>query len=236
MRLDEAKVILEENGYELLEEGKLGRALGIGALALGNLFGTAHAEIDNLDLKTIDTEEINEIKTALEQEKDIDFCKVKSKGLVCKDTNNSVTFYPTETLENIGISDNITEIIFLDGYKNENKLSGIIFNYKNGSKKLITHKIGDKYGYITKLDEYDTETDKKMITPGKVEEMTNHLYKTLTKEVDRPNKYEEIEQKILKKYTGKDTDKYKNYKQYEDEELSDDDNSHLNRIMAKYQK
>lgn len=44
MKLDEAKVILEENGYELLEEGKLGRALGIGALALGSLVGNANAD------------------------------------------------------------------------------------------------------------------------------------------------------------------------------------------------
>lgn len=53
MRLDEAKVILEENGYELLEEGKLGRALGIGALALGSLVGNANAisdvDIDNYE-------------------------------------------------------------------------------------------------------------------------------------------------------------------------------------------
>lgn len=49
MRLDEAKVILEENGYELIEEGKLGRALTAGALALGSLFNSVFAndEFDN---------------------------------------------------------------------------------------------------------------------------------------------------------------------------------------------
>ena len=43
MLLEEAKEILNNNGYELLEEGKLGRALGIGALALGSLVGNANA-------------------------------------------------------------------------------------------------------------------------------------------------------------------------------------------------
>jgi len=43
MLLEEAKQILNDNGYELLEEGKLGRALGIGALALGSLVGNANA-------------------------------------------------------------------------------------------------------------------------------------------------------------------------------------------------
>jgi hypothetical protein len=47
MRLDEAEKILNDNGYELLDEGKLGRALGIGALALGSLVGNANAISDN---------------------------------------------------------------------------------------------------------------------------------------------------------------------------------------------
>lgn len=91
MDLLEAKQILNNNGYELLDEGKLGRAAGAIALAIGSLVGHANAEIDNLDLKSATTEEIQEIKNTFEQEKDIDFCKIKSKGLVCKDTNNTVT-------------------------------------------------------------------------------------------------------------------------------------------------
>ena len=49
MRLDEAEKILNDNGYELLDEGKLGRALGIGALALCSLFNNVFAtdEFDN---------------------------------------------------------------------------------------------------------------------------------------------------------------------------------------------
>lgn len=49
MKLEKAKVILEENGYELLEEGKLGRALATGALALGSLFGLANATPKNIE-------------------------------------------------------------------------------------------------------------------------------------------------------------------------------------------
>ena len=49
MKLEEAKVVLEENGYELIEEGKLGRALATGALALSSLFNSVFAndEFDN---------------------------------------------------------------------------------------------------------------------------------------------------------------------------------------------
>lgn len=45
MQLEEAKVILEENGYELLEEGKFGKALAAGALALSSLFGFSNARV-----------------------------------------------------------------------------------------------------------------------------------------------------------------------------------------------
>lgn len=49
MQIDEAKVVLKENGYELIEEGKLGRALAAGALALSSLFNSVFAndEFDN---------------------------------------------------------------------------------------------------------------------------------------------------------------------------------------------
>ena len=48
MELREAKQILNENGY-VLEEGKLGRALGAIGLAIGSLFSHAHADLNNLD-------------------------------------------------------------------------------------------------------------------------------------------------------------------------------------------
>ena len=207
-------------------------------MAISSLFSHANAEIDNLDLKNVSKDEIQEIKTAFKQENDISYCKIKSRGLVCKDTNNSISVYPTESLEKIGISDDITEIVFLDGYKNPEKLSGVIFSYKNGSKKSLTYKVGEKYGYESKLDEYDTEISKKMIKQSIIEEKVSSLYYMLVKAVDKPNKEEELEQRIIKKYTGKDTERYKTYKktQFNDDSLNTDDNIKLNNIMAKYQK
>lgn len=200
MNLNEAIDLLKNNGYEVesLNEGKFGRTLGSIALAIGSLLGHANAEIDNLDLKSATTEEIQEIKNTFEQEKDIDFCKIKSKGLVCKDTNNTVTVYPTETLENIGISDNVTEIIFLDGYKNKEKLEGVIFNYNDGSKKSVTHKIGDKYGYVTMIDEFDVETSKKIIDITEVESITKNTYNNVVTGIGKQNKTE-VSNNVIKK-------------------------------------
>lgn len=58
MDLREAKQILNKNGY-VLEEGKLGRALTAGALALGLTAGNANA---------MDLNDIEEYETELEQE------------------------------------------------------------------------------------------------------------------------------------------------------------------------
>ena len=56
MDILEAKQILNNNGYELLEEGKLGRILGAGALALGLAAGNANAinqdDIDRFEKQT----------------------------------------------------------------------------------------------------------------------------------------------------------------------------------------
>lgn len=192
MLLKEAIETLKKNGYDVvpLDEGRVGRTLGAIGIALSSLFGHAHASIDNLDLKTATTEDIQEIKKAFEQEGDIDYCKLKGKGLVCKDTNNTVTIYPTKTLKNIGISDDITEIIFLDGYKNKEKLEGVVFNYKDGSKKSITHKIGEKYGYETKLDEFDTEINKNIISIAKVENLKEQIYNNIVNEFGKVSKSE----------------------------------------------
>ena len=75
MRLDEAKVILEENGYELLEEGKLGRALGIGALALGSLVGNANA-INQEDIDKFEQETEQEIENIIYLENSNNFIKI----------------------------------------------------------------------------------------------------------------------------------------------------------------
>lgn len=221
-----------------LNEGVVGRTISALSIALSSLLGHAHANIDNLDLKTASEEEINEIKTEFEKLDDIDFCKLKSKGLVCKDTNNSVTIYPTKSLSNLDVPDIVTEVIFLDGYKNPEGISGVVFNYKNGAKKSFTHKIGEKYGYVSVLDEYDTERSKKIMTPAQIEEYTSRLYKNVIKGVDAPNKQDELEQRIIKKYTGKDTKKYQEYNQnqYNNDELYGEQNDKIKSIMAKYQK
>ena len=64
MELNEAKKILNDNGYELLDEGKLGRALGIGALALGGLVGNANA-IDQNDIDRFEKQTEMEIENRI---------------------------------------------------------------------------------------------------------------------------------------------------------------------------
>ena len=44
MELNEAEKILNDNGYELLDEGKIGKALNGGALNSGSIFGTENAD------------------------------------------------------------------------------------------------------------------------------------------------------------------------------------------------
>jgi hypothetical protein len=228
-----------DNTQEALNEGAVGKAIGALGIAIGSLFSHAHADIDNLDLKTASEAEVNEIKTAFEQEDDISFCKLKSKGLVCKDTNNSVTLYPTESLANVGIDDNITEVIFLDGYKNPEHLSGVIFNYKNGSKKSITHKIGEKYGYVTILDEFDTEKSKSIVSPGKVEESVKSLYSDVIQEVDSSDQKSDLEKRIIQKYSnnkGAVKPQQQTATKYTDGDLTTSQNRQINDIMAKYRK
>ena len=234
----EAITALYECSHEPLNEGAVGKTIGALGIAIGSLFSHANADMDNLDLKTASVDEVNEIKNAFEQEDDISYCKLKGKGLVCKDTNNSVTVYPTESLSNVGIPDNVTEVVFLDGYKNPEHLGGVIFNYKNGSKKTITHKVGEKYGYVTTFDEYDTEMSKSIITPGKVEESVKSLYNSVVQEVDSANQ-SALEQKIIQKYSrnnGKDIQKAREKVQYQDSDLTTSQNRQINDIMAKYNK
>lgn len=89
MDLREAKQILNENGY-VLEEGKLGRALGIGALALGCLFGVSKAtNFDNL--RDADTTEIqNEYNFV---KKDWDDVKIVAGGIRARTVMKDGTVY-----------------------------------------------------------------------------------------------------------------------------------------------
>ena len=47
MKLDEAITELEEHGY-IVNEGKIGRALAAGAIALGSLFGLSNAKVPKI--------------------------------------------------------------------------------------------------------------------------------------------------------------------------------------------
>lgn len=65
MNLREAKQILNENGYELLDEGKFGKALAAGALALGLAAGHANAISDK------DIERFEKQTELVQQQKDV---------------------------------------------------------------------------------------------------------------------------------------------------------------------
>lgn len=69
MDLNEAKIILNENGYELLDEGKFGRAIGMGALALGSLIGNANA-IDQNDIDRFEKQTEIEYKNVIKHTDD----------------------------------------------------------------------------------------------------------------------------------------------------------------------
>lgn len=113
MDLREAKKILNENGYELLEEGKLGRALGIGALALASLFGGANA--NNFDnLRDFETTEIqNEYQSIKNSDINWDKVVITENGIRArKALKNGIVmnlFKPSKHISNL--NDNITAII-----------------------------------------------------------------------------------------------------------------------------
>ena len=63
------------------------------------------------------------------------------------------------------------------------------------------------------------------------------IYKSITREADKPNKEEELTNKILQKYSNqKNTTKYVKKQDFIDNELTDYENLKLNQIMAKYNK
>ena len=136
MRLDEAKVILEENGYELLEEGKLGRALAAGALALGSLFGFSNASVPK---------SINDLQT------DSTYTQIELSEVPSKlKTNDFYTadkiYYDTKDDYYYAINGNKMVISAEEKFNTE-----INFD-KNGIRKSATFVDNDKYGeYLNKL-------------------------------------------------------------------------------------
>jgi hypothetical protein len=245
--LTEGYAAICESENTPLTEGKVGKAMGTLGIAIGSLLGHANAGVNNLDLRSASVSDINEIKTTMEQDSDIEFCKLKPRGLVCKDTNNTVTVFPTDNLP--GFSDDITEIVFLDGYKNPDKESGVVLNFKNGSKQTITHKTDERYGYITTFDEFDVEKHKELVSPSQVSKTLNFLYEKALKNVDiKPEEPRSaFEQHIIQKYSNsnrnsepepqhKTTTLEQSKPNYQDDSLTTAQNRQINDIMAKYKK
>ncbi len=245
--LSEGYAAICESETTPLTEGKVGKAMSAIGIAIGSLLGHAHAGVNNLDLRSASVSDINEIKTTMEQDSDIEFCKLKPRGLVCKDTNNTITVFPTDYLP--GFSDDITEIVFLDGYKNPNKESGVVLNFKNGSKQAITHKTDERYGYITTFDEFDTEKHKELVSPTQVSKTLNLLYEKALKNVDiKPEEPQSaFERHIIQKYSNsnrnsepepqhKTTNLEPPKSNYQDDSLTTAQNRQINDIMAKYKK
>ena len=182
--MTEAKEILTENGYEILGEGKFGRVLAAGALALGLTAGNANAvEIKNpRDLRNYTEEQIqNLIKTADENEIDNENYygyKIKNKSIVFKYNNWWLEIYPTKHIE--GISDDIV-CISLD-IKSEDM---IYISYKDGSRTeyIACGALGEKNHNYCKVsyDEFGKRTEFKQIKLQKIKDLTNYYYNLLVK-------------------------------------------------------
>ena len=175
MRLDEAKVILEENGYELIEEGfisdifsKLAKKIGIVALSMG-LITSANAYVFDLNGNFGEGKQYE-----TEQELKADFvehatnrgvnCKIKKHGVICKfsPTDKQVTFINTSKVK--GFSSNTDNIDFdLNVYHEENNSHS---NYMRVSKSdgTITTFMAFDNGKVIKSveDDMGVTTDKKM--------------------------------------------------------------------------
>ena len=154
MELDEAKVILEENGYELLEEGKLGRALAAGALALGSLFGLANAKVP----KNINDLQTNSTYT------EIELSEVPSKLKTNDFYDADKIYYDTDDNIYYALSDN--KVI---ATTEENDSPAKINYDKNGIRKsmewitnsqygnFLEKVIFNKNGYVEKIISYYDE-------------------------------------------------------------------------------
>lgn len=139
MRLDEAKQILNDNGYELLDEGKLGRALGIGALALCSLFNNVFAT-DEFD---------NRPKIEFEDGSGYKQIKMLGKGK-----------YKIKIVDEL-FGTSIEEGTFVDVDSDYPQLiNGVEYNYDNGDKSIHFY----KNKKLVKCLEYDKNTKKFELT------------------------------------------------------------------------
>lgn len=217
MRLNEAEKILNDNGYELLEEGKLGKALATGVLALSTLFTNAIGSEDQFNLRRIDDEpeKIEHIKDYLENKDESAYCKIKNKGIICKHRKtNSIDFYPSKSLLNLNISDDIARITF--SHYGSSELQSMSFIYDDGSSYGVGFwKSGYQgEGYIWTFDEFDNKTSEEKITVSKAENSITKMYNKLMSEFSKSD-YVEVEE---------NEEDYKS--------LSNEDK--INRIMDKY--
>ena len=147
MDLSEAKIILNDNGYELLDEGKLGRAIGMGALALGTLFGNAHADNNyNFFNKVLSTE-------TFDQENELDCDDVFY--LMGKNANKIISDADVDNFKCYREKSDYISIID----KQRNNFIGLDDNYNlkwqiNKSGNKITNLDYDKNGNISDLEVY----------------------------------------------------------------------------------
>jgi len=246
MDLSEAKIILNENGYELLDEDKLGRAIGMGALALGTLFGNAQAHNYTHNFRYDSIEDIIEYKNKMDNihknQISVKY-ELKNAGFIYK-SNDIFTISPIISLKKINISDNVSEISFYS-YGSESGYSINIY-FDDGTSKHISFEPGSfSKSQITIEDEYDNVISRKYISDTKAKNMIDKYYKdimkTFKKDFDyNSNNYEEdnyssiysLSQEDLKKLD--DMNNANNDDNTQEEEYTPEQLAKIEKIMAKY--
>ncbi len=251
MTINEAKQILNNNGYELIEESKLGRALGIGALALGSLVGNANAHNYTHNYRDDSIEDIIEYKNKIEDIYSLDKIALKDAGFIRK-AYGITTILPIKSLKKINISDDVTEISFYD-YGNEDGYTINIY-FENGTTKTITYSVFEK-SQMTIEDEYDNVISRKYLSNSKAKNMIDKYYKDIMKEFKKDfdeTSYNEEVNNYNSNYnlSDEDSNKIDNYNEESNEESNEDDSNNykknkdeytpeqwerIKQIMAKYQ-
>ncbi len=169
MDLREAKQILNEKGYELLDEGKFGRALAAGALALGLATGNANAYQPQHNYRN-DTE--TSIQHKVDSFKDLKYGKdtrKTSNGFVVY-SRNQLSFFPTKHIE--GLNDDIVELDFLI---DKGEIFTVTLIYEDGSHKNLI--MVGKSASIYFNDEFDITTTSKKIDIDKAKQLIQKYYK-----------------------------------------------------------
>lgn len=186
MQLSEAQKILNENGYELLEEGTFGKIIGAGALVLGSLFGHSFGsegyvlKNDIGEGKLYQTEEEAKQYT-LDYFKD-EFpdkeCKAKKYGIVCKD-KELVHFILTTKVP--GFTSRVSELDFkLHKYDSKTKSNINYMKIYKENGETTTYMASDA-GVWTKIscDDFGVITDKQVFKDKKEYNKIVDYYKTL---------------------------------------------------------